>query len=338
MVSCHMMWCGQSNYGRIITSHPALEGTVCGTNQWCSLGRCVPWGSGGGGFATPLAPRPPLQPQPVATVPMLTTVVPATTSQVDGQWSEWSPFECHQCFCSEISGAIGVTLSERNCSNPAPQNGGAECSGPAHRAAVCSHKCPQERQSVNQYISAKCTEHQRVRQDPELTGTGSQLTRFPQRACKVFCDVKNEDGAPRNYRFYGDDLPDGAPCGWNRYCLNGECTALSCDSSLLLIAEYGEHCPAKEERCPTNAVDEPKTTAQLNVPRHFAIGQWEQWSSWSPCTASCGNAGVQFRSRVCPAGGRCDGGPSSESQPCNRICQNKFTLLSQIFEENQSFL
>ncbi|KAL3120428.1 hypothetical protein niasHT_005749 [Heterodera trifolii] len=485
---CHMMWCGQSNYGRIITSHPALEGTVCGTNQWCSLGRCVPWGSGGGGFATPLAPRPPLQPQPVATVPMLTTVVPATTSQVDGQWSEWSPFECHQCFCSEISGAIGVTLSERNCSNPAPQNGGAECSGPAHRAAVCSHKCPQERQSVNQYISAKCTEHQRVRQDPELTGTGSQLTRFPQRACKVFCDVKNEDGAPRNYRFYGDDLPDGAPCGWNRYCLNGECTivhkyfwrdclrqqtimtsagtvatpapfrrvsngekspsdsdrrvlsdgetlsdsdqrvlsdgeslsdsdrrvkgdgespsgsdgespsgsdgespsgsdrnilsdgesrilsdgdsptggsdrrilrdgespsdndrrvlsespndagdfgipsgvvvgpkrwrdllALSCDSSLLLIAEYGEHCPAKEERCPTNAVDEPKTTAQLNVPRHFAIGQWEQWSSWSPCTASCGNAGVQFRSRVCPAGGRCDGGPSSESQPCNRI-------------------
>ncbi|KAL3120416.1 hypothetical protein niasHT_005737 [Heterodera trifolii] len=77
---CHMMWCGQSNYGRIITSHPALEGTVCGTNQWCSLGRCVPWGSGGGGFATPLAPRPPLQPQPVATVPMLTTVVPATTT------------------------------------------------------------------------------------------------------------------------------------------------------------------------------------------------------------------------------------------------------------------
>jgi hypothetical protein len=31
---CHMMWCGQGSYGRIVTSHPALEGTFCGPSKW----------------------------------------------------------------------------------------------------------------------------------------------------------------------------------------------------------------------------------------------------------------------------------------------------------------
>lgn len=39
----------------------------------------------------------------------------------------------------------------------------------------------------------------------------------------MFCDVKNTFGGQRNYRFYGDSLPDGTPCGWDKYCLNGEC-------------------------------------------------------------------------------------------------------------------
>ncbi|KAF7623588.1 Peptidase M12B domain-containing protein [Meloidogyne graminicola] len=55
----------------------------------------------------------------------------------------------------------------------------------------------------------KCAQHKYQRNDPELTGTGSQLTRFPQRACKIFCDVQNGYGSQRNYRFYGDNLPDG---------------------------------------------------------------------------------------------------------------------------------
>lgn len=39
-----MMWCGlDSGRGRIITSHPALEGTSCDTSKWCELGSCVSW-------------------------------------------------------------------------------------------------------------------------------------------------------------------------------------------------------------------------------------------------------------------------------------------------------
>ncbi|CAK5009491.1 unnamed protein product [Meloidogyne enterolobii] len=146
------------------------------------------------------------------------------TNLINGGWSVWSPFNCKQCSCPSISGSIGVTLSHRSCSNPEPVNGGAECQGPNQRAAVCTRKCAEGGNSVNQYISSKCAEHKYQRNDPELTGSGSQLTRFPQRACKIFCDVQNGFGSQRNYRFYGDNLPDGAPCGWDRYCLNGECT------------------------------------------------------------------------------------------------------------------
>lgn len=42
------------------------------------------------------------------------------------------------------------TISHRTCSNPAPLNGGAECSGASQRAAVCARKCQNERESVNQ--------------------------------------------------------------------------------------------------------------------------------------------------------------------------------------------
>ncbi|KAI3413714.1 hypothetical protein GPALN_011197 [Globodera pallida] len=405
---CHMIWCGQSNYGRIITSHPALEGTHCGANQWCSLGRCVPWNVG---FVTPLAPRPSLQAAAIGTLAAFPTTTPVSFSSAPGAspgaspgganpaaWhasqpaeirakylrslAEWRartelpnrwpmvgvvPFRVPRVFLlrykrrhrsceSATCGAFGEyfrqlqTLSQRNCSNPAPLNGGVECSGPAHRAAVCARKCPQGSQSVDQFISAKCSEHKRTRQDPELTGTGSQLSRFPQRACKVFCDVINPFGAQRNYRFYGDNLPDGAPCGVDRYCLNGECTIahkyfwrdclrqkqrtpnaaapfrrvsngeppppadgvpsgkkrwrdLLVIRCLIFGEDIGDYCPSSEQKCPAAQPDAEEV----------AKGHWEEWSFWSPCTASCGHTGIQLRSRTCSGANHCEGEPSSEN-------------------------
>nr|CAD2185932.1 unnamed protein product [Meloidogyne enterolobii] len=72
---CNMMWCGQGSYGRIVTSHPALEGTFCGDRKWCSLGRCVPWT----GFGAPLSPRPQIQPQyPTYSTTTTTAVYPVS--------------------------------------------------------------------------------------------------------------------------------------------------------------------------------------------------------------------------------------------------------------------
>jgi hypothetical protein len=66
-----MMWCGQTQFGRIVTSHPALEGTFCGPNKWCSLGRCVPW--------TGMALPPPSTMAPITTSTIQTTSIALPT-------------------------------------------------------------------------------------------------------------------------------------------------------------------------------------------------------------------------------------------------------------------
>jgi hypothetical protein len=51
---CYMMWCGLSSFGRIITSHPALEGTVCSDGNWCQGGRCLPYSASAGTTPRPV--------------------------------------------------------------------------------------------------------------------------------------------------------------------------------------------------------------------------------------------------------------------------------------------
>ncbi|VDM45601.1 unnamed protein product [Toxocara canis] len=263
---CYMMWCGQTTFGRIITSHPALEGTFCGPSKWCELGRCVPW--------------PGTQALPKHQLPV----------RVDGQWSGWGGASCSSCSCPSLVGAIGVTVEVRTCSNPYPSNGGLECVGATSRALVCSRRCSGQMKTVDQYISEKCSEHKQLKNDRELTGTGSQLNRYPQRACKVFCDVSIMYGSQRNYRFFGDNLPNGAPCGNGRYCLDGECLALSCNDNALVTRDV----PCPTDQCPLHTVSSSSRS-----------GEWTVWSSWSFCSQTCGS-GFRERSRTCN-NGQCDG-------------------------------
>ncbi|PAV62373.1 hypothetical protein WR25_23881 [Diploscapter pachys] len=288
---CYMMWCGQSQFGRIITSHPALEGTFCGSSKWCQLGRCIPWTSNTNDVTLPpvFAPAP--------------TTTPYSPRKVDGGWSAWSVSNCDQCTCNPVIGGIGLAISKRTCSNPYPQNGGLECGGSTTRALTCSKPCPTQTQTVDQYITSRCSEHKRIKGDSELTGTGSQLTRFPQRACKIFCDVINRYGTQRNYRFFGDNLPDGTSCGYDKYCLEGECMSLSCNRHALI---------ARDQSCPADSC--PASTAPTTTPATYYQGQWSAWSLWSSCTATCGG-GYRKRSRACSVYGRCEG-QTEETEPC----------------------
>ncbi|CAD6189170.1 unnamed protein product [Caenorhabditis auriculariae] len=282
---CYMMWCGQSSFGRIITSHPALEGTFCGPNKWCQLGRCIPWS--GASEVTP---------------PSFTTLAPIATTvptRVDGEWSTWTYTNCNQCSCPSIAGAVGLSISKRTCSNPYPANGGSDCVGSASRAVLCSRQCNQASQSVDDYISEKCTEQKRVKNDRELTGRGSQLNRYPQRACKIFCDVQQHYGSQRNYRFFGDNLPDGTNCGFERYCLEGECLPLSCSNKALI---------GRDQDCP----DESCSVADKSFSSF--TGTWASWSLWSSCSVTCGG-GYRKRSRLCSARGQCEGA-ETETEVC----------------------
>lgn len=129
--------------------------------------------------------------------------------KVDGSWSGWSGTACNNCQCSPVAHSIGLATSRRTCSSPYPLNGGSDCTGSNLRAIVCDRQCSSSQQSVDhvsldglvvvsiamlQYISAKCAEHKRLKNDNDLTGTGSQLNRFPQRACKVSRKKRRYEG------------------------------------------------------------------------------------------------------------------------------------------------
>lgn len=294
---CYMMWCGQSSFGRIITSHPALEGTFCGPNKWCQLGRCVPWGGNVVSTTTPATMN--IKSFSTVYTPPPTWTLP---KKVDGGYSAWSAPNCNQCTCNPIVDGIGLAISRRTCTNPYPANGGEECVGSNIRAIICNKSCPKQQRTVDEYITEKCTEHKRVKNDQDLTGTGSQLNRFPQRACKVFCDVANRLGGQRNYRFFGDNLPDGTSCGYDRYCLDGECLALSCSNNALIGRDLS--CPS--EVCPSDGASSWK-------------GEWGQWSLWTQCTVSCGG-GYRKRSRSCSVKGRCDGAETETEQCSSNAC------------------
>ena len=80
-------------------THPA-DGTSCGSleqdniHKWCIDGRCVP-----------------------VNQKDLHTLFP-----VQGSWSEWGQWTS----CSKTCGR-GLSISERQCSNPEPRNGGSFC-------------------------------------------------------------------------------------------------------------------------------------------------------------------------------------------------------------------
>ncbi|OZC10880.1 thrombospondin type 1 domain protein [Onchocerca flexuosa] len=274
---CYMMWCGQSSFGRIITSHPALEGTFCGPSKWCELGRCVPWPGTGPS---------------------------AVLKRIDGQWTDWSKVSCQPCNCADIAGSIGIATSTRSCTNPSPANGGAECVGASMRAVVCNRRCTSSKKSINKYIKKQCMKQKRLKNDSDLSGSGIQLTRYPQRACKVFCNVISRYGTQRNYRFFGDILPDGTPCGTNKYCLDGECLPLTCDKSALITRDLS--CPTISERC----------NLETNKISTAGGAQWLSWSTWSFCSQTCGT-GYRQRIRSCSDGKNQCLGASSEKKQCN---------------------
>ncbi|XP_078667426.1 zonadhesin-like [Branchiostoma floridae x Branchiostoma belcheri] len=58
---------------------------------------------------------------------------------VDGGWSVWGPWSG----CSVTCG-VGTQTRDRTCTNPAPQNGGADCDGPAQETQACDTgvSCP----------------------------------------------------------------------------------------------------------------------------------------------------------------------------------------------------
>ncbi|CAD5234701.1 unnamed protein product [Bursaphelenchus xylophilus] len=268
---CRILWCGNSG-STISTAHPALEGSWCGGEKWCQEGQCQFWKG--------------LSPQPVV---------------VHGDWSQWSSGD-KQCAITpcQVTGSIAVNAQLRTCTNPAPNNGGRQCSGANIRGLVCgSTKSECKGLTQKEYSDHICStiKSDPIRPDRQLSGVGFMHATQP---CKVWCHVSGSE-VIRNK----GQLPNGSPCGDDHHCVGGVCLKLRCNGRALVssLADCPEESPAVFKNPP----------------------KWESWGEWSSCSVSCGDHGLQKRFRVCKSGEQqCQGKPSElrdctpEPEPCER--------------------
>ncbi|XP_067585037.1 hemicentin-1 isoform X1 [Pseudorca crassidens] len=227
---------------------------------------------------------------------------------VDGNWSEWSPWE----ECTRSCGH-GNRTRTRTCNNPSAQHGGQPCEGNAVEIIMCNIRpCPVHGAWSTWQPWGTCSiscgkgtqTRTRLCNNPPPSFDGSycngaetQMQVCHERHCPVdgkwatwtswsTCTVSCGGGARQRTRDCSDPVPQ---YGGNK-CEGSDVQSDFCNS----------------DSCPTH-------------------GNWSPWSGWGMCSRTC-NGGQMRRYRTCdnprPSnGGRACGGPDSQIQRCNTdIC------------------
>ncbi|XP_046970368.1 A disintegrin and metalloproteinase with thrombospondin motifs 16-like [Vanessa cardui] len=197
---CRDLHCQRERY--TWTSHPALEGTMCGEDMYCRGGECVERGGSRG--------------------------LGVVTSARWGRWSRWS--ECASaCLLDEQHGpaAAGVAVASRRCTRPRHENGKSYCQGNDKKYQSChAQQCKSvPRMTVREFADQICSRARDV--DPDLIGTGLQRMDADDASsvCAVWCDTRGG-----GYKSRGWALPDGTACSTSRdyYCIAGVCRKFTC--------------------------------------------------------------------------------------------------------------
>ncbi|XP_050512535.1 A disintegrin and metalloproteinase with thrombospondin motifs adt-1-like [Diabrotica virgifera virgifera] len=269
---CRDLHCERERY--TWTSHPALEGTVCGNNMWCRGGKCVAKG--------------------LVLSAAYTAQSSARLGQINGGWSKWKhSSDCASgCLFGEEgrlkSGSTGIMVSERICNNPRPQGAGAECEGPTIRHSTCvAEQCANvPRLTIREFADQICTRAKEV--DNDLTGSGMQkISSDAEEACLVWCQKRNGSTRSRGWTF-----PDGTTCqirrnryGKSSYCIKGRCEEFVCDP--MEEAAFAQAA----DLCPIDRYDNELNWRTGLRRREGAI----RWKSASGCHYNCISPGSGIR-------------------------------------------
>uniref|UniRef100_A0A7E4UZ46 Peptidase M12B domain-containing protein n=1 Tax=Panagrellus redivivus TaxID=6233 RepID=A0A7E4UZ46_PANRE len=187
-------------------------------------------------------------------------------------WSDWSP-------CSAACGTGGSVTRTRDCQP------GATCKDDL---LLETKSCPNPRSCPEwsawqewSECSVPCGNGQRSRQRvcPEeglCDGEGSQITSCTGEKCLVV--VATEES-------WGEWLPCSVTCGIGFQLRERLCDGVLCAEN----SKQARTCNIQD--CPRSFRSAPPKL-------------WSQWSSWSPCSSTCGE-GFQSRSRTCLSGDNC---------------------------------
>ncbi|KAL4231142.1 Thrombospondin type 1 repeat-containing protein [Mactra antiquata] len=232
---------------------------------------------------------------------------------VDGGFTAWSTWTA----CSVTCGT-GTKDRSRSCDNPAPQNGGLDCSGDTDETTTCDEAaCPVDGGYSDWTQWGPCS---------VTCGTGVS---FRERSC--------DNPAPQNggASCVGDDT-ESQSCDSGTVCqgpVDGGFTAWSTWTACSVTCGTGtkDRSRSCDNPVPQNGgldcsgdTDETTTCDEVSCP---VDGGYSDWTQWGPCSVTCGT-GVSFRERSCdnPApqnGGASCVGDDTESQSCDSgtVCQ-----------------
>nr|XP_022344318.1 SCO-spondin-like isoform X5 [Crassostrea virginica] len=223
---------------------------------------------------------------------------------IDGNWASWGAYGACTVTC-----AGGTQSRSRTCSNPAPQYGGASCSGSTTSSQRCNtHYCPIDGNWASWSSYGACT---------VTCGGGTQVrSRTCSNPAPQYLGANCVGSTTSSQSCSTHNCPiDGNWASWGSY---GACTVTCGGGSQSRSRTCSNPAPQYG-----GASCSGSTTSSQRCNTHYCPidGNWASWSSYGACTVTCGG-GTQVRNRTCtnPApqylGADCVGDPSS-SQSCN---------------------
>ena len=239
-------------------------------------------------------------------------------SILDGRWASWSSWGDCSVSCNN-----GTWSRKRTCTNPAPANGGDQCTGSSTETSVCHlRSCPIHGGWSHWASWVTCS-----------TSCGPGITKR-MRTC-----TNPRPSFEGNYCFsdsveYGMCLIKPCPVDgkWSSWSLWNSCSS-SCDTGQVTRQRFCENpSPSNGGHSCSGPSVEHMSCQAGTCP---IDGGWSHWSSWSSCTNSC-NGGEKRRHRSCsnpsptrggiPCVGNTDDLSVCNAHPCpNQLYKSAFT-------------
>ncbi|XP_045538150.1 semaphorin-5B [Papilio machaon] len=224
---------------------------------------------------------------------------------VDGGWSPWGSWSA--CSGSGCGPNAGTRERRRQCTDPIPQHGGADCEGQATEKQLCD---------LRQCEVRKATAWTPWVQIPSNISDGSYTEKRFKFLCKAPSPEQIKLSLAREEERYCNALGtcSSTPLeeeGWEAWGPWGSCSA-ACGG--------GQQGRARRCRRPPCAGAADMLRA-CNT--HACTGEWSCWSEWSACSGECarGAAGHRTRTRMClSAAGCADAGAALERRVCVNTC------------------